>query len=79
MLVIRQHGHVDRAAVHARIVRALGQKLLEDAEFAFPLVGQRDLRLEPVRHGATGQFVPDPTVPDDVFGRLGGEVVAEEV
>lgn len=79
MLVIRQHRHVDRARVHARIIRTLASQLLEDAVFAFGVIGPLDVVLDVVRHGASGQLVPDPTVADDVFGWLGGEVLAEKV
>ena len=57
-------------------------QLLEDAGLALLKVGQvepSDVRLDVVRHGAPGQFVPDPTVPDDIQARLGDEVLAEEV
>lgn len=79
MRVIRQHRYVDCARVHARIVGALAPQLLEDAGLAFLLIGSFGVLLDIVRHGAPDQFVPDPTVPDDIFGRLGCEVLAEQV
>ena len=77
-LVIRQHRYVDRASVHARIVRALAPQLPK-ADFAHLTIGPPDALLDVVRHGASRRLVPDPAVPDDVSGRLGGEVLAEEV